>query len=613
MMYGPFSAAYAGNSMGAVMEITTRLPDKLAGRPSIRRRRCSVFDSTAPSTFGTSQTTADRRRSIRQVLASGRAATIRDSQQPAAQLRHERVVPHGHDRWLSRTEQAGCSGEHPRRDRLAAHAHDEREDQGCVRHHAGASRDVHVRLLEERRERQASTRIGSVDQTDVRGPGRFRHRHSTLSSRRTRRTASRCERTRDATGTSSSSAPRTTSATISNARRRRRRERAQFWHGRACRGARRHGLGDARREGDRGVRGRSYRQDTRSAFGVHAEHYRSQNTTYNTPTGGAVSPTRSPPRATARRERRRCGRRTRGASRRPLGYLRRPLRELEGFDGFNVNGTYDGRSADRSGIEVLAEGALSWMPSPTGNFQRLSARRIASRHRAELYQLVSTGTTFTSPNPNLKPDNVLAAELRVERTFDRAQAQLSLFQDDVHDAIISQFLPLVANSTHALLVPLERRPRSRARRRARVRHADVVRPRARALGQRDLCRREDARAVRPCQRDRAGGQRDRQASAEHSEVARDASSATYRPDERLALTSRAGIATRCTRRSTTPTCGSTRIRDLRMVRDGCARELSLRRGIWSAAIGVDNLLDRKYFLFHPFPQRTLIGSAKFTL
>ena len=34
---------------------------------------------------------------------------------------------------------------------------------------------------------------------------------------------------------------------------------------------------------------------------------------------------------------------------------------------------------------------------------------------------------------------------------------------------------------------------------------------------------------------------------------------------------------------------------------------------WSASLGVDNLLDRKYFLFHPFPQRTLVGSAKYTL
>src|SRR5678809_752320 len=32
MMMGPFSAAYAGNSMGAVVEITTRLPKTLEGQ-----------------------------------------------------------------------------------------------------------------------------------------------------------------------------------------------------------------------------------------------------------------------------------------------------------------------------------------------------------------------------------------------------------------------------------------------------------------------------------------------------------------------------------------------------------------------------------------------------
>src|SRR6476620_2760365 len=32
MMLGPYSAAYAGNSMGAVMEITTKLPKKLTGQ-----------------------------------------------------------------------------------------------------------------------------------------------------------------------------------------------------------------------------------------------------------------------------------------------------------------------------------------------------------------------------------------------------------------------------------------------------------------------------------------------------------------------------------------------------------------------------------------------------
>jgi iron complex outermembrane receptor protein len=32
---------------------------------------------------------------------------------------------------------------------------------------------------------------------------------------------------------------------------------------------------------------------------------------------------------------------------------------------------------------------------------------------------------------------------------------------------------------------------------------------------------------------------------------------------------------------------------------------------WSAALGVDNLNDREYFLFHPFPQRTLSAELKY--
>ena len=32
---------------------------------------------------------------------------------------------------------------------------------------------------------------------------------------------------------------------------------------------------------------------------------------------------------------------------------------------------------------------------------------------------------------------------------------------------------------------------------------------------------------------------------------------------------------------------------------------------WSASLGADNLLNRKYFLFHPFPQRTFVGGLKY--
>ena len=30
-----------------------------------------------------------------------------------------------------------------------------------------------------------------------------------------------------------------------------------------------------------------------------------------------------------------------------------------------------------------------------------------------------------------------------------------------------------------------------------------------------------------------------------------------------------------------------------------------------ASLGIDNLLNRRYFLFHPFPQRTFVANAKF--
>ncbi|MDB5839384.1 MAG: TonB-dependent receptor [Herminiimonas sp.] len=32
---------------------------------------------------------------------------------------------------------------------------------------------------------------------------------------------------------------------------------------------------------------------------------------------------------------------------------------------------------------------------------------------------------------------------------------------------------------------------------------------------------------------------------------------------------------------------------------------------WSAAAGIDNINNRKYFLFHPFPQRTIFAELKY--
>src|SRR5512132_1503800 len=58
MMMGPYSAAYAGNSMGAVMEITTRLPKKLEGQIQQTQAVQSFDLYGTQKSFTTSQTGA---------------------------------------------------------------------------------------------------------------------------------------------------------------------------------------------------------------------------------------------------------------------------------------------------------------------------------------------------------------------------------------------------------------------------------------------------------------------------------------------------------------------------------------------------------------------------
>ena len=54
----------------------------------------------------------------------------------------------------------------------------------------------------------------------------------------------------------------------------------------------------------------------------------------------------------------------------------------------------------------------------------------------ELYQLVSTGSTFTSPNPNLKPERSRDGELAFEHSTGQGSVRLSLFQQN---AFLSQY------------------------------------------------------------------------------------------------------------------------------------------------------------------------------
>ena len=64
----------------------------------------------------------------------------------------------------------------------------------------------------------------------------------------------------------------------------------------------------------------------------------------------------------------------------------------------------------------------------------------------ELYQAITTGTTLTVPNPNLKPERASSYELAAEHRTDDGFVRLSYFEEDITSALLSQSAPLVAGS-----------------------------------------------------------------------------------------------------------------------------------------------------------------------
>jgi outer membrane cobalamin receptor len=134
MMYGPFSAAYAGNSMGAVMEITTRMPDSLGGSIG-QTQALQRFDLYGTqNTYGTSQTTGDigNRFGKFSFLASG---NYQNSNSQPLQYVTSATFPTGTtggfaDR-TSSAQRRTCSAR-----RVCCTPDGERKAQGCLRLHA---------------------------------------------------------------------------------------------------------------------------------------------------------------------------------------------------------------------------------------------------------------------------------------------------------------------------------------------------------------------------------------------------------------------------------------------------------------------------------------------
>ena len=220
---------------------------------------------------------------------------------------------------------------------------------------------------------------------------------------------------------------------------------------------------------------------------------------------------------------------------------------------------------------------------------------------SELYQAVTTGTVLAVPNPNLRPERSISSELSAEKDWSDGSVRVSLFDEHVQNALISQTGPL--NGVTASFVQNVERTRSTG--------VEVV------ADQRDLLVKGlelsawatylDAETVKDSVLPTAEGKRLPQLPRWRAGMV-----ATYTPPSlpKLDVT----LAVRYEDRMFATIDNSDHYANTYQgfgaffVMDAHVR-YRINEHL-AADVGVDNLNDRKYFLFHPFPQRTVLLDLK---
>jgi iron complex outermembrane receptor protein len=216
----------------------------------------------------------------------------------------------------------------------------------------------------------------------------------------------------------------------------------------------------------------------------------------------------------------------------------------------------------------------------------------------ELYQAVTTGTQLTVPNPDLRPEHAGSYELAAEYRARDTRLRLSLFREDITDALLSQSAPLVPGST-ALYSYVQNIDRTRAQ------GIELVAERSDALIEGLDLSGSLTYAIGRTVKDRAFPAAQGKFIPQLPKL-RGSLVATYHATQALALT----LAGRYSDRSfgtidnsdfhsaTFQGFGGYLVADIRLHYRFDSN--------WSAALGIDNINNDKYFLYHPFPQRTFL-------
>lgn len=223
----------------------------------------------------------------------------------------------------------------------------------------------------------------------------------------------------------------------------------------------------------------------------------------------------------------------------------------------------------------------------------------------ELYQSTTVNGVVLVPDPNLKAEHVLSSELSAERVWTSGRARLSLFSEDIDDALISQTGQIATGPntfTAAAFIQNVGHDRSRG---VELVAAQDMPGRVNLSGWLTYV---DTRITADTAFPTAVGKQIPQIPR-----LRGAMVASWRPTDRITAT----LAARYSDRSfgsidNTDTYANTyQGFGAWFVADAHAR-LRVTDHV-SVEAGINNLTDRRYFVFHPFPGRTYVADVRWTL
>lgn len=284
------------------------------------------------------------------------------------------------------------------------------------------------------------------------------------------------------------------------------------------------------------------------------------------------------------------------------------------FDGYNLSTGSGGTAFAVNQPTVTQSGfspklSVAWQASDLWSMTGSFGKALRFPTVGELYQNVQSGAIFAQANPFLRPERVLSGELALERNTGSSKLRVSLFEEHVSDALIAQ-----TSTIAGVAMPV-----------SFTQNIDSTRQRGIEL----VGRRSDflirgleingsvtyANAVitgNSSYAPTAPGATSVGKRTPYVPTWRATAVATYRPDDRWAYTLAGRYSGRmyATVDNTDVNPDTYQGFDSYVVAD--ARIGYRIDKNWSAAAGIDNIGNRHYFLFHPFPERTFFAELKYS-